>query len=106
MPYEELSNRNMSEAITLFKYVGDIAPMFYPLVLFVVFLIATFGIHFREKEEKGRSNMITCFMVAGWITSIFAIILSLIDLVNIFTVVVCIIITSVFVLISFTSQNK
>jgi len=106
MPYETLSNRNMSIATSMFEYVGDIVPIFYPLFLFVVFIIASFTTHFREKQLRGRSNLILCMMVGGWVTSIFAILLSLIDLVDIYTVVVCIVITVIFILISFVTKER
>ncbi len=106
MAYEEFSAYNGTVATSMFEYVGDIVPIFYPFFLFTIFIIITFLIYSREKTLTGRSNILLNMVVAGWTTTIFAILLSLINIVDIFTVVVCIIITVTLILISFVSKDK
>ncbi len=101
MPFEELGTRNMSEGIhVLFQYVSSVVPIFFPLVLFAVFIIVCLGSFFTQKSLTGRGDFLASLSVAGFITTITAYILSLIPgLVNTFTVVVCLVLAIVFVLL-------
>ena len=101
MPYEELGNRNMSEGMhVLFQYVSSVEPIFFPLVLFAIFIIACLGSFFTQKSLTGRGNFLASAAVAGFMTTMAAYVLSLIPgIVNTFTVVVCLILSVVFTLL-------
>ncbi len=106
MPFEELSNRNMSEGMhVLFQYVSSVEPIFFPLVLFAIFIVACLGSFFTQKNLTGRGNFLASLSVAGFITTITAYILSLIPgIVNTFTVVVCLVFSIVFTLLFFLKK--
>lgn len=101
MPYEELGNRNVSEGVhVLFQYVSSVEPIFFPLVLFAIFIIACLGSFFTQKSLTGRGNFLASASVAGFMTTMAAYVLSLIPgIVNTFTVVVCLILSVVFTLL-------
>lgn len=104
MAYEELQNRNMSDSLEVFRYVGDVVPIFYPLVLLVIFLIASFITFQADRLFKGQGNLMTSFAIASLFTTIVSIVLQTLDLVSAFPVVICVILTSVFTLIMFLSD--
>jgi len=101
MAFEEISSRNMSEGFhVLFQYVSDVEPIFFPFLLFAVFIIISLGSYFAQKELTGRGNFLASLAVAGYITTIVAYVLSLIPgVVNVFTIVVCLVITIIFTLL-------
>ena len=96
----------MSEGMhVLFQYVSSIEPIFFPLVLFAIFMIACLGSFFTQKSLSGRGNFLASLAVAGYITTIAAYILSLVPgIVNTFTVVVCLVLSAVFTLLFFLKK--
>ncbi len=98
--YETLDSRNMSEgANVLLQYVADVVPIFIPLLLAVIFSIITFGTFFYQDRNKGKGNLAIAGSVGGMMTTGVAGILSLIpNLVPIYAIMTCIVITSIFVL--------
>ena len=101
MAFEEISSRNMSEGFhVLFQYVSDVEPIFFPFLLFAVFIIVSLGSYFAQKELTGRGNFLASLSVAGYITTIVAYVLSLIPgVVNVFTIAVCLVVTIIFTLL-------
>lgn len=100
-PFEELDTRNMSEGMhVLFQYVSSIEPIFFPLVLFAIFIIVCLGSFFTQKNLTGKGNFLASASVAGFITTIAAYVLSLVPgIVNTFTVIVCLVVSIVFTLL-------
>lgn len=100
MTYEELGNRNLSEGIpALFRYVSDVEPVFFPLILFAFFIIVSVGSYFAQKETIGRGNFKASLAVAGYLTTGVAYVLSLIPgVIGTFTVMVCFILSVLFTL--------
>jgi len=107
MTFEEISNRNLSGGINqVFIYVADIEPIFFPLILFSIFIITSIGSFLAQKNLTGRGNIKASLAVAGFIVTIIAYIMSIIPLINIFTVIVCFIVTTFFVLLLLLPKSR
>ncbi len=104
MPYQEISERNMSNFQSMWEYVGDVVPVFYPLLLFVIFIITTIGSFENERKNTGRGKFLSSLVAGSFVTTIVAILLQIMGLINILTLITCIILTSVFTLILFLSK--
>ena len=92
MPYIEYSDYNQSEGVvSLFTYSAEIVPVFVPLLLFAVFMIAVLGSFFMQKSLTGRGNFSGSFAVGSWLTAIISLVFSLIpNFIRTGTIVVCI----------------
>lgn len=108
MPYTEIEDYNTSEGLhTLFQYVASVEPMFFPFTLFALFIIASVGSFFAQKEMTGKGNLKASLAVAGWFVTIVAYVMSLIpNLVTTITVVVCLILSVVFTLLLYLDKKK
>lgn len=82
MAYKEISDFNTTGGIeSLFQYSAEVVPVFIPLVLFAVFLVATLGSYFarmRSNFDK-KGDFPASFAVGSWITAIIAVTLSLFE---------------------------
>lgn len=63
----------------LFSYAAQIVP-FYPALLFgVILAVLTFSIYFIQESKKGRGDFPVAFAVGSTVTSVLAIIISMIS---------------------------
>ena len=80
MTYVTLDEYNLSEGLpVLFKYSSDIVPFFIPLLFSSIYLIIMVGIYYAEVSIRGRGDMASSSAVAGTVTSVLVIILSLVE---------------------------
>ena len=76
---EEISARNTSEGLhILFIYVNDVVSIFVPGILFAFFMIIFAGSFFLQKREFGVGDAPVSFLVAGFATTVGALLMSLI----------------------------
>lgn len=75
MPYELLTNRNMSEGLhVMFVYANDVTGgLFFRLMLFIIFMIACMGTYYGQKRIAGQARFSVAFAGAGILTSIIGI---------------------------------
>ncbi len=108
MTYKEFSEVNATAGVhTMFQYVAEIEEIFFPLTLFVIFMIVALGSYFAQKEMTGRGNAKGSFAVAGFVTTAVAYVLSLIPgVVNTLTVVVCLAVSIAFTLLLFLPRKR
>jgi len=108
MAYQELTDFNTSGGIhTIFQYVASVEPIFFPLTLFVIFLIASLGSYFAKKEITGRANLKAHLAAASFITTLVAYTFSLFEgVVNNFTVLICLAGTILFTLLLFLPKDR
>ena len=108
MAYKELTETNFSEGIyTMFQYVAEIVPIFFPLVLFCLFIIYTVSSFLIQKEQTGRSNFFSSLVVAGYLTTITAFVMNLIPgLLNPIYPVITLIVSMIMTLIFFQTKRK
>ena len=108
MAYESISGRNMSRGVVaILEYVSDIEPLFVPLTVFVIFLSLSLGSYWLEKGLRGKGNFLGSLAAGGFSTTVIVFVMSLIPgFVNNFVVIVCLIISVVFVLLFLLSKDR
>jgi len=75
----------------LFTHSADVVPIFVPLILLSVFLIATLGSYFAQQRASGRGDFPASFAVGSWLTAIISIVFSLIpNFIRSGTVIFCV----------------
>ena len=79
MAYQTLSEFNATTPDSLLVYANTIFPGFIPLVLFVFYLILLLGIFFSQKRFTGRGNPSVSCAVAGFVTFLLAVSMTLIE---------------------------
>jgi len=100
MVYKEFSDVNASEGVqTLFVYVNEVTNgLFSAMLLFSLFMIILLATFFSAKRTSGGedANFPASFAIAGFITASAAIVMSFVDgLMNITTLVVAIVVSTV-----------
>lgn len=98
MVYQTLEESvNVSEGFhTIFLYVAEIVPIFIPLVLFAIFIITLLGSFYSQKAITGKGDFPISFAVAGYFTAVVSLMMTLVpNLINTFTIVICIIVAVV-----------
>jgi len=108
MVYKTFAEMNQSEGIqVIFSYVSEIEPLFTPILLFVIFFISAIGSYFLERNFTGRGNLLGSLATGGFVTTVIAYVMSLIpNFINTITVIICLIITIVFVLLFLITKEK
>lgn len=108
MPYKELSETNFSEGLyTMFQYVAEIVPIFFPLLLFCIFIVFSVSSFLIQKQQTGRSNFFSSMVVAGYLTTIISFVMNLIPgLINPIVPVICLVVSMIMTLIFFVSKRK
>lgn len=77
MVYEEYTSGEGMGGI--FSYASDIVP-FYPALLFgVILAVITFSLYFIQESKKGKGDFPVAFAVGNTVTTVLAIILSMIS---------------------------
>ncbi len=71
-------------------------PIFYPIMLFVIFSIFTTLTFFRELKREGKANILSSLAVGGFVTTAISAILSLLQLISTTIAVTTLVITLVF----------
>ena len=90
---EELPTLTLREFL---KFPSIDTPMFYPILLFAIFLIFTFSTFFREVRRIGKGNILSSLAVAGFVTTAIATIWSLLGIIQVQVVVLTFVISLIF----------
>jgi len=94
--YQTFAEYNQTGAEATLTYVADVVPIFIPLVLFSFFIITMLSSYYFTKRFGGNGNFIGSFAVAGYLTTLVAFSMTLIDgLINSVTVVTCLVVAIV-----------
>ncbi len=90
-----------------FVYVSGQVPIFIPLLLFSFFMIVLLGGYFAEQRRTGVGDSAQWFSIAGYLTSIAALMMLLIDnLIQLPTVIITLTVAFVGALWFFFSRDK
>ena len=72
-------------------YVASQVPIFFPMFLFAFFMVILIGGYMATINREGRGRMAESFAVAGFLTAILSILLTLIEgLIPIWITVLCV----------------
>ncbi len=90
--YQTFQEFNQTGLAGLFKYPAEIVPLFVPLLLFSLFMIAFLGTFFSGARVAGRGgDFFASFAVASFFIAIMSMLMTLMDgFINTATVVICI----------------
>jgi len=105
--WETFTEFNQTGMVALITYPASIWSGFIPLILFSFFMIALLGSHFASKRLRGRSNFWGSFTVAGYLTTVVSIVMSLIPgLVDLFTLSVVLTVTVIGTIFLFVTKTR
>lgn len=108
--YTNLYEQNVTNLSGLFIYVKSNVPIFPQLLLLSIWIIISFGGYFAQKRTNFTGDLFGSAVIGAWVTTICAVILSMVQVnniyfVDIFTVLTCLGITIVLSIIFFTRDN-
>lgn len=108
MAYKEIADFNTTTGPhSILQYVAEVEPIFFPFMLFIIFIIASLGSYLAQKEMTGRGNMKASLAAAGFITTCVAYVLSLMPgVIDRYTVVICLIVTILMALLLFLPKSR
>jgi len=108
MVYKEISETNLSVGIyAVFQYVAEIVPIFFPLVLFCLFIIFTISSFILQKDQTGRSNLFSSLVVGAYLTTVTSFVMNLIPgLLNPLIPIITIVISMIMTLVFFLTKRK
>ncbi len=96
MAYTELQDLGDLGIKSLFQFPSIDTPIFYPVLLFVIFLVFTLSTFFREVRREGKGNFLSSLAVAGFVTTTIAMIFSFLELIQVQIVVLTFVISLIF----------
>ena len=99
MPYTQLEDIGTIDLGTLLRFPSIDTPIFYPVLLFVIFLIFALGTFFREIRREGKGNILSSLAVGGFITMVMAFIFSLLGLIQRGVVIITLVASIMFIAI-------
>ena len=107
MTYPTISDYNMTEGIpSVFRLAAETVPGLFPMFLSMVFLAICLGTYFTQNRLYGKGDFPVSFSVAGFVTSILALLLSLITgVIPTFVIVICMSLTVVGVIWIFLASD-
>ena len=108
--YQTLADVNVTNLSGLFVYIQSNEPMFMPIILFTIFSILTFASYFSQRRMTGTANFWGSATIGSWITTLCAMILSMVHndgiyLVHFSIVIICIAITTLFSIFFFFKND-
>lgn len=95
MTYTELQDLNLTFRGFL-QFPSTDTIIFYPLILFAIFMVFTLSTFFREIRREGKGNFLSSLAVAGFVTTAIAVIFSFLELIQVQIVVLTFVISVVF----------
>lgn len=106
MTYTQLENIGEINLQTILNFPNLDTPLFYPMILFAIFLIFSLGTFFRELKREGRANLLSSLAIGGFVTTVIAFILTILDVIQREIMVVVLVISLIFeVIFLLTSRN-
>lgn len=99
MTYTELQDLGSIGLRELLNFPNLDTPNFYPIFLFVVFIVFVSMSFYREMRREGKANLLGSLAVGGFVTIAFATGLSLLGLIQVEIMVITLVICMVFVVL-------
>ncbi len=99
MAYTQLENITDLGLRSFLQFPSTDTPIFWPVILFAIFIVFTLSTFFREVRREGRGKILSSLAVAGFVTTAMAVIFSLLDLIQVQIVVLTIVISTIFAII-------
>lgn len=106
MTYTQLESLGDIGLRELLNFPNLDTPIFYPTMLFVIFIIFTMATFFREVKREGRGNIMSSLAIGGFVTTVIAFIFSLLGLVQTVIVITTLVISLVFEVLFLLTGRK
>ena len=106
MTYTQLESLGDIGLRELLNFPNLDTPIFYPTMLFVIFIIFTMATFFREVKREGRGNIMSSLAIGGFVTTVMAFIFSLMGLIQTAIVIITLVISLVFEVIFLLTGRK
>lgn len=105
MTYTEIHDLGNVTLRQVFTFPSLDTPMFYPILLLVVFLVFALMTFFREIGRGRDGNFLASLAVSGYVTTALATAMTFLDMIQYQVVVVILVISLVFQLIFFMTKR-
>jgi len=106
LTYKTLEDINGTGIQGILQTASDAVPLLPAMILFSLFIVLSFGSMFYNTRKYGSAKMSSTFAVAGFVTMVVAVMMTLIpNFINTATVVTCIIIEIAFVFWLYSSTD-
>jgi len=96
MTYTELQNISYQSLKGILQFPSLDTPMFWPIILLVVFITMSLLTFFREVGRDGKGNMLSSLAVAGYLTTSLSLAFTFLDLIMYQVVITIFVISLVF----------
>ncbi len=96
MTYKTLENITDLDLRSFLQFPSLDTPIFYPMLLFAIFMVFTLSTFFREIRREGKGNILSSLAVAGFVTTAIAVIFSYLELIQVEIIVLTFVISVVF----------
>jgi len=110
MTYQTLdnltSNGTSSDLVNIFTLPSINFPIFYPILLFAIFLIISLSLFFRQVEREGRSDIMANLATSSFVTSLIALSMSIFGIIGSTTTVYVFGVSIVFIVIYLLTDKK
>lgn len=105
--YPTLSSANITGTDQILVYVAGNMPIFTPLLLLTVFAVITLSTWYGTKKMSGYGDFFTSAAAGGYITTIIAVLLTLIPgMINLYTLTTCVVISIIMTIFLFFSRER
>ena len=105
MAYTELQNISDQTLRGILQFPSLDTPIFWPIILLVVFVTTSLLTFFREISRKGEGNFLSSLAVAGYLTTSLSVALTFLNLIMYQVVIVCFVISLVFQVLFLLSKK-
>lgn len=106
MTYTGLENLTNTDLVDLLKFPSIDTSIFYPLIMFGLFIIFSMASYFSEKERTGKGNILSSSAVSGLVMIVLATILRLLLLISKEILIITIVLGSIFVGIYLLTRRR
>ena len=106
MTYQQLENLSEISLRSVLQYPSIATPMFWPIILFTIFMVMTLTTFFRELKREGRANFLSSLAVGSYFTLAVSVAFTLLGLVTYEIVVIILVFTVIFQVIYLLSNKN
>jgi len=105
MAYQQLENLSDISLRSVLQYPNLATPMFWPIILFTIFMVMTLTTFFRELKREGRANFLSSLAVGGYFTLAVSVSFTLLGLIT-YQIVVIVLVFAVIFQVIYLLSNK
>ena len=106
MTYQQLENLTDLSLRSVLQYPSIATPIFWPVILFVIFMVITLTTFFRELKREGRANFLSSLAVGGYVALSTSVAFTLLGLITYQIVVIVLVFTVIFQVIYLLSNKN